>query len=180
MSDVDAAKPISLHLDSVAQGHCGLSVGAGGNAAEAATVCFFENGHMARTELTITGSESALVEVNWTDPTPAICRSHNDHQDATKDGAVAIAALCAPILFGKKVGQQSKKGTGFDYYLESNDGFLFQNAVALEISGILCNRDDIEPRVRQKIRQVQKGGAMLDTRVLVVEFSTPCARTAKP
>lgn len=169
----------AIHLDVLKTGETGLSSGAGHNAAEAAAVCFEENSHSASVKLQIDGKHKGNFIVKWEPVTLGVRNSHNDLQDATKDGAVGMAAACAPYLFAKKILKQSRKKSGFDYYLADQDAFLFQDSIGYEISGILRNDDsEITRRTKQKVDQVRRGNAGLSAHVFVMEFSQPKARTA--
>tara|TARA_A100001391_G_scaffold44099_1_gene25693 strand:+ start:1409 stop:1957 length:549 start_codon:yes stop_codon:yes gene_type:complete len=168
----------SIHLDELLDESTGLSVGAGANAAEAAAVCFEKNGHTGTVQLRIVGTIKVEFEINWALVTSTVRDSHNDLQDATKDGAVGIAAICAGRLYDQKIVKQSWKKSGFDYHLAPRDAFLFQETMGYEISGILQNDDaEINKRVRQKLRQVKRGNSSKDSHVFVMEFSQPKAKT---
>ena len=103
--------------------------------------------------------------------------SWNDPENATEYGAVGIAILIAKKLTGYEIVRQSRKGTGFDYWMgmESEEGFT--NKAGLEISGI--RKGDvrsIKNRLRQKIRQTRRTEkSKLQLFVVVVEFGTPVA-----
>lgn len=167
-----------IHLSELLDESTGLSHGAGSNAAEAAAVCLEENGHRGPICLKIIGKTPSEFSIDWTPVTRSVRDSHNDLQDATKDGAVGIAAICAGRLYGRMIVKQSRKKSGFDYYLAPRGAFLFQETMGYEISGILQN-DDIEigKRVRQKLRQVKNGNSTIDSHIFVVEFSQPKAKT---
>ena len=64
-------------------------------------------------------------------------RTHNDLQDATEAGACGLAILLVQLFVGYTVVERSVKGTGFDYWLGSENDALFQNKARLEASGIL-------------------------------------------
>ncbi|MDZ8138567.1 MAG: hypothetical protein RM049_25205 [Nostoc sp. DedQUE04] len=73
--------------------------------------------------------------------------------------------------------ERSRKGTGFDYWLGSEDeaGELpFQNQVRLEVSGIRKADDNrIRARVKQKIEQTNPSDGEFPAYVIIVEFSRP-------
>lgn len=66
-----------------------------------------------------------------------------------------------------------KKGGGYDYWLGYKEGFLFQERVRLEISGIRKeNRgNSIANRVREKLKQVSISDGVYPACVIVVEFN---------
>lgn len=73
--------------------------------------------------------------------------------------------------------ERSRKDTGFDYWLGSEDtaGDLpFQNKVRLEVSGIRKADDSrIRARVKQKIEQTNPSNGKFPAYIIVVEFSRP-------
>jgi hypothetical protein len=176
--------PIEVSLKDLASGSTGLSAGAGHNAAEAAAVCLDFNDVDESVVIKISGCSKATVQLEWKRPSQNVKDSHGDLQDATKDGAVGLAALCAPILFNRRIVRQSHKGTGFDYYINDPTNLLFQDAWGYEISGCLKEPGStVRSRVQSKKRQVERGrgngNADCDARIFVMEFSAPLAKTAK-
>ncbi|MDZ8054165.1 MAG: hypothetical protein RMX68_017240 [Aulosira sp. ZfuVER01] len=73
--------------------------------------------------------------------------------------------------------ERSRKGTGFDYWLGSEDtaGELpFQNKVRLEVSGIRkADNSRIRARIKQKIEQTNPSDGKFPAYIIVVEFSRP-------
>ncbi|MEH2318575.1 hypothetical protein [Nostoc sp.] len=73
--------------------------------------------------------------------------------------------------------ERSRKGTGFDYWLGSEEeaGELpFQNKVRLEVSGIRKADDSrVRARVKQKIEQTNPSDGTFPAYIIIVEFSRP-------
>ncbi|MGF2035309.1 MAG: hypothetical protein RMZ43_008345 [Nostoc sp. CmiVER01] len=71
--------------------------------------------------------------------------------------------------------ERSRKGTGFDYWLGSEDeaGELpFQNKVRLEVSGLRKADDSrVRARIKQKIEQTNRNDSKFPAYIIIVEFS---------
>lgn len=106
-------------------------------------------------------------------------RAWNDPDLATEWAACGIAFLLVLELLSLNVIRQSRKGTGFDYWLGEpmSDQMLFQEKAQLEVSGIRSAESEsiIQSRVAQKLRQVSQSSSLMPTYIAVVEFSRPMA-----
>lgn len=170
-----------LLLADLRTGMPALTPASGERLAEAASHCLAEQGHVLRIILEVTGehTESFVLERLPTDD--VIRRTYNDLDEATEEGACAIAILLARELTGWSVVRRARRGTGFDYYLGSESALDFQ--ARLEVSGIRQGTpSQIEARVRQKRLQTTQSDANLghlSAYVIVVEFSQPQARVER-
>lgn len=110
-------------------------------------------------------------------------RCWNDLEYTTEQAAYGIAFMIITRLTDFTVIERSRKGTGFDYWLgtENDDSLLpFQNKARLEISGIRAGDEKrINIRLKQKLEQTKPSDGILPAYVVVVEFSKPVAITAK-
>jgi len=180
-------QPAERTLDLVALGEPpgfpALTPAMGATYAEAAGVCFHHGGHDPGVVMDVRGVEECQLPVRWPPVTEQMLRSRNDLQDATRDGAYAVAIGLALELTGLKVVLQAKKGpdSGFDYWLGESEDSLFQGASRLEVSGIL--KDDgyeVKRRLNEKKRQVGKSDHTgLPAFVCVVEFGQPQSHFVK-
>ncbi|BAU14873.1 hypothetical protein LEP3755_54280 [Leptolyngbya sp. NIES-3755] len=89
-----------------------------------------------------------------------------------------VAFLLILQLTDLTVIERSRKGTGFDYWLGSQDSATtlpFERMARLEVSGIRRgNRGQVNTRVKQKIEQTRTSDAQgLPAYIIVVEFSRP-------
>jgi hypothetical protein len=100
---------------------------------------------------------------------------YNDPERATENGAYGIAILVIRDLTGFTVVEQSRKGTGFDYWLGYEEGPMFK--ARLEVSGIRAGDEStISARVQQKVRQTKRSDSLsLPGYIVVIEFSQPRA-----
>lgn len=147
--------------------------------AEAAAVCLESQGHNPGVLLLVRNSNTNNYTVTWHPATSqARDRAWNDEGYATEHGAVGIAVLLAKREVGYDVVEQSRKGTGFDYWLGGNSGApVFQNKARLEISGIRRGDDRaVRARVGEKLRQTDQSAYLsIPAYVIVVEFGRPLA-----
>jgi len=90
---------------------------------------------------------------------------------------MGIAFMLIRQLTQFTVIERSRKGTGFDYWLGSEDeaGELpFQNKVRLEVSGIRKADDSrVRARIKQKIEQTNPSDGEFPAYIIIVEFSRP-------
>ena len=168
-------------------GQPGLTPTAGRHLAEAAAVCLSSQGHQPGTVLMVRGLIEQAPEIIWPEVTPQMARTYNDLQEATEDGACAVAILLMRTFTRLTVILRSRKGTGIDYWLgapiagKTEEPVVFQNTARLEVSGILRGtQQQMAARMRQKRAQVQRSdGTRLPAYTVIVEFSGPHALTER-
>ncbi|MFY7786290.1 MAG: hypothetical protein ACOVQA_00335 [Thermoflexibacteraceae bacterium] len=113
--------------------------------------------------------------------TEQLKKSHKDKEYAVEDGAYCLAMLVIEYLTEFTVAEQATKRTGVDYFLNKKGDNSPNPSAKIEVSGILKGtKQQINQRIRQKVKQVQKGGfPELTAFVIVVEFSTPLIKVKK-
>ena len=149
---------------------------------EASLVCLEHHNHKSGVILKLDGSQAprqspALV---WQAGLPANApQAHADLQDATEDGAVAIAVLLVAKYTDYRVITRAAKGNGFDYYLgkqaaSDSFNFLADATAQLEVSGILEEKGSNTRRRRlaQKRRRLQKYNTPGSSFIIIVAFDT--------
>lgn len=143
---------------------------------EAAAFCLEKNGHISGVKL-VRATPPNSKSIEWSfEVTDQIRRSYNDLQYATEDGAYALAFLTILKETDYTVIMQSRKGTGFDYWLGKKGGVLFQNSARLEVSGIYKGTEsEINSRLKQKLNQTKRSDntVPLPAYAVIVEFSKP-------
>ena len=174
-----------LNLEELLDGMPGLTTEVASGFVQAATVCLESNSHADGVVFNCGGWKRSNYCLHWPKyPDPdQVTRAWGDLQYATEHGAYGVAILLVRQLANKVVWERSAKGTGFDFWLGDADAehppFLFQGTSRLEVSGILNDVNQVAPRVKQKIGQVQQSSALgLDAYVVVVEFGSPQAQVA--
>lgn len=169
--------PETLDLLELDEGRCpALTAHAGGTLREAASVCLESRHHASGVNIAVDGDESRSYSLTWPGVTDQMKRTHNDLQDATRDGACGVAILVTKRITGLTVVEKSRKGTGFDYWLGEDDD-LFQNKARLEVSGIIDAKGKVQPinaRVKRKQKQTTRSDALkVAAYVVIVEFAKP-------
>jgi hypothetical protein len=172
---------IVLALDSLKRGFSHIPSEGGAMMAQAAVVCLDHEAHTSSVRLVVNGTFSATFSLSWTETvTEAKRRFWNDLEEATQQGAYAVAILLLRALTGYTVIERSRKGTGFDWWLGTEDN-LFQGKARLEVSGILRGTTRrINSRIKARMGQTrQSDNLALTAYVVVVEFGTPRAKVVQ-
>ena len=167
----------TINLQELNDGIQELTLAVCGYLAEAASVCLEDQNHGLRTDMIIDGDYSSTANVTRLPVTDLMKRSHNDEHKATENGACGVAILLLKQLTGYTVIDQSRRGTGFDYWLGYKDADPFENAARLEVSGIRNgSKSDLARRMNIKMNQIKKSNRNLPAYVVVVEFGAPISR----
>jgi hypothetical protein len=165
----------------LAAGKLGISARSGAALAESAEFCLHRNHHPGPVRLTLSGDITGLGYLEWDAPEPtSALRTYGDLKRATEDGACAVAIVVVTQTEAFPAVMKASQGTGFDYWLTSNDDTnLF--LARLEVSGILSgSARSIHTREHAKIQQTkQSDETKLPAYAAIVEFSNPEVRTTK-
>lgn len=169
-----------LDLSTLENGFPCVTGAFGRGCAEAAAVCFEDQGHSDTADLDIKGKYRKVFRVTWPRVTEQISRCWNDLEVTTEHGAYGIAFLLIKELTGYTVIERSRKGTGFDYWLGYDSEYPFQNKARLEVSGIRNGPGrEVTARVRAKLGRTNRSNTSLPFFVIIVEFSQPIAQVEK-
>jgi hypothetical protein len=166
-----------LDLNELLTGLPALTPSFGGVMADCCAVCLDFNGHTAGVTMRVDGAFPGHVTVVAPPVTDQIKRTHHDLDRAAENGAYGIAILLIRRHAGFTVIDQSRKGTGFDYWL-GDEGELFQAKARLEASGIVrAGRSSrVTDRVKKKEAQtVVSDHLLIPAYVVVVEFGSPAS-----
>lgn len=174
---------VVLDLQQLEAGIPALTEALGRVHAEAAAVCLENQGHQEPARLHVRKIETPKYDLRWPAITDAMRRAYEDLERATELGAYGVAILLVKDQTRLTAVRQSRKGTGFDYWLGpdgTDDQLVFQDAARLEVSGILSGTDSqFLTRVKQKLKQTQPSDSSgLPAYACVVEFSRPQAEIA--
>lgn len=175
---------VVLDLRDLEKGIPALTEALGRVHAEAAAVCLEDRKHPNSVELIVRRIEDRDHVLQWSGITEQMRRAYNDMERATELGAYGVAILLVRDLTGLTVIRQSRKGTGFDYWLGKDDGanaLVFQDTARLEVSGILSGTESqFTTRLKQKLKQTEASdGTRLPAYAVVVEFGRPQAEVGK-
>jgi hypothetical protein len=153
-------QPPQFLLDTLTGEFPHVPVACGTMLAQAAVLCLDKQGHAPGVVLSVGGSCSAVYTLHWSEEvTESMLRFWNDWDEATEQGACAVALLLVRALTGYTVIERSRKGTGFDGWLGSEDN-LFQAKARLEVSGILRGPPKrVNSRLQAKLKQTMRSDA---------------------
>jgi hypothetical protein len=172
---------MKLSFRKLAEGKLGLSGRSGSALAESAEFCLHYNDHPGLVPITLSGDVRAVGMLEWSAPEPKIAsRTYGDLKRTVEDGACAVAIVVVTQLEGFPAVMKTSQGSGFDYWLTSDDDTnLF--LARLEVSGILKGSvSTIETREQTKIKQTGKSDdTKLTAYTAIVEFGGPEVRTTK-
>jgi hypothetical protein len=175
---------VVLDLQDLDAGMPALTSAMGSVLRESAAICLDFNRHASPVRLHLKKVSNAQVLLSWPSVTAQMKATYNDMQNSTEFGACGIAILVVRKITGLTVIEQSKKGTGFDYWLgadEDDEVLPFANKARLEVSGILSGTpSQFKARIKQKLRQTETSDSSgLTAYAVVVEFSKPLAEIGK-
>ncbi|MBI5676556.1 MAG: hypothetical protein HZC48_12170 [Nitrospirae bacterium] len=168
-----------IELEKLREGMPSVPPEYGACLAQAASVCLEDQGHSIGVEFNVSGDFDEKYTIHWKEPTEQIRRCWNDYEVTTEHGAYGLAFLLVKNLTQFTVIERSRKGTGFDYWLGTEEQ-LFKNKARLEVSGIRCGDERlIKARLKQKINQTKPSDGTLPAFIIVVEFSKPTSAMVK-
>ena len=142
---------------------------------QAASVCLSQH-HNPPIECEIERRGELLPgRLNWDPPTDRARSAWANVDDATRDGAYAVALAAVEAASGLVAIRRAETRTGADYYvvLQDSDQDDFENAYRLEISGVNGGaKQAVRQRLSQKIEQARKGDSDLPALATVVGFKS--------
>lgn len=170
-----------IRLPSLSKRHPGLSPGTADHIATAAAVCLARFHELPPSALKASADgKAATYELVWRYPSTPERASHRNDEDATRDGAYAVAIGVADAHLGMWTIGRAESRTGSDWYLRSKASLErtfdldAEDVVRFEVSGISDDNDArVRERVRRKTDQVRAGQSRHRGIVAVVGFRTP-------
>jgi hypothetical protein len=157
----------------MADRHPALTHFVAGSYIEAARTCL-DRYHSSPKEFTVRndGAES-FTQVEWELTDSEIRSAWANEDDATRDGAYALAIAATELLRGMVAVRRAETRTGADYYISfsgvhSED---LENCFRLEVSGTCSsNKSDINRRLKIKLEQASKGNSNLPAIAAIIGF----------
>lgn len=162
-----------LFLKDLGKGLPGLSSYAGMSKAEACGVCLQEQNHSNGVLYEVTGVFQENFIIEWDKVGhQAFCTWH-DREEATEEGAVALAILVILKCSNYTIIKRSRKKTGVDYWLGNGANMKFE--ARLEISGIREETtSSLNQREKLKIEQTKQSDDLgVPVYIVVVGFKKP-------
>jgi hypothetical protein len=147
--------------------------------ADAAEVCF-EQFHHLRVELSLyeDGIEAGRqFEIMWTEVTDAQRRGHANVLDATEMGAYSVALAVVQKTHAHYAYSRADQGSGADFYIVPFGVDDLEDAIRLEISGVLSgDAPVVNSRLNRKEAQLRAGASNLPGIACVVGFELATVR----
>jgi hypothetical protein len=96
--------------------------------------------------------------------------AYGDLQEATEEGAEAVALMVTRRVLNRIVVQRLPKGTGADYLMRVPEAALDDSYERLECSGIAEGQDSATSRLRSKLDQLARFPSQPPGRAVVTNF----------
>lgn len=112
------------------------------------------------------------LSIRWTRPTEDQLRTHDNDEDAARDGAYATAFLVAPETLGLRVIARRRAKDGADWIAEVIDAAPTRR-VLVEVSGLIEGDETTNPakkRLGVKVKQLRDGKSGWEAIAFVVDF----------
>lgn len=162
-----------LILADLGQGLPGLSTHVGMSKAEACSVCLQEQNHSNGVVHEVKGTFNENFIIEWDRVGQQAFFTWHDPEEATEEGAVALAVLLVLSCTNYTVIRRSRKKTGIDYWLGREADMKLE--ARLEVSGIRNETvSSLNEREKIKIEQTkQSDDSSFPVYIVVVGFKKP-------
>ena len=165
------ANPI-LPLENLADRHIGITPEIASCYLQAASVCL-DRHHSSPIEFSLNAdSQETKTVVVWNPVSDRTKNSWANKDDATRDGAYALALASTELSKGLVAIHRAETRTGADYYIALPEASLddLENWYRLEVSGTHLNETEVKARLREKVEQTKKGESNLPALASVIGF----------
>lgn len=164
-------KPL-LQLNNLADRHVGLTSALAESYFEAARVSL-DRHHKPPQEFTmINGSIEQVALIDWEPPDDRCRGAWANSSDAARDGAYAFAIAAIELVLGLYTVRRAETLSGADYYVAPINQIPedLEDCLRLEVSGTNLDKNEVQRRLRIKVKQVKKGESNLPALAVVVGF----------
>jgi hypothetical protein len=161
-----------IPIDNLDDRHPGLLPSTAANYLDAARVCL-DRHHNSPANFNLSNDgQMTQGQLHWQSTNDRDRNAWANLEDATRDGAYALALATIEYLHGFVAVRRAQSRTGADYYISpiDQDPDDFEQCYRLEVSGTHLNRSAIQQRLRQKIIQTQLGTCPSPAIVAIVGF----------
>jgi hypothetical protein len=161
-----------LSIENLDDRHPGLLPSTAANYLDAARVCL-DRHHTSPTSFNLSNdNQTTETQLNWRSTDDRDRNAWANLEDATRDGAYALALAAIEHLRGFVAIRRAQSRPGSDYYISpiGQDPDDFENCYRLEISGTHLGIAAINQRLREKLIQAQRGDSPLPAIAAVVGF----------
>jgi hypothetical protein len=161
-----------LPLQNMADRHQALTPSLAGSYLEAARVCL-DRHHVSPKEFTLENDRvESIARVEWEVTDSRVQAAWANADDATRDGAYAVAIAATELLRGMVAVHRAETKTGADYYIAPISEELedLENWWRLEVSGTHSDKSAVKRRLLIKLEQARQGKSKLPALAAVVGF----------
>lgn len=163
---------LTLPLENMSDRHKGLTPEVASCYLQAACVCL-DRHHEPPTEFLLNSdSQETLTVVEWKPTDDRTKNAWANKDDATRDGAYAIALASTELSKGLVAIHRAETKTGADYYVAPVDASSddLENWYRLEVSGTDLDESRVKVVLNQKVEQTKKGNSNLPALAAVIGF----------
>ncbi len=167
-----------LPLQDMANRHYALTSELAGSYLQAARVSLDKH-HISPKEFTLENDKAeSVAKVEWDSADNRVKATWANTDDATRDGAYALALAATELLRGMFAIQRAERLTGADYYIapigeDMEDLEDLEDCFRLEVSGTQSDKKyDVKNRLKQKVEQTKQGNSNKPAIAAVVGFRT--------
>ena len=164
--------PPLLPLQHMSNRHQALTPSLAGSYLEAARVCL-DRHHTSPKEFTLEDNKAeSIAKVEWEVADVRVQAAWANTDDATRDGAYAVAIAATELLRGMFAVRRAETRTGADYYVAFANQDLedLENCFRLEVSGTHSDKSEVKKRLRVKLEQAKQGNSNLPALAAVIGF----------
>lgn len=163
---------LTLPLENMSDRHLGLTLEVASCYVQAACVCLDRHHEPPAEFLLNVDSQESLPVVNWSPTDERTKKAWANKDDATRDGAYAIALAATEVAKGLVAIHRAETKTGADYYIARADASPddLENCYRLEVSGTDLDEIQVKARLKAKVEQTKQGNSNLPALATVVGF----------
>lgn len=161
-----------LPLKDMADRHLALTPSLAGCYTEAARVCL-DRHHDSPKEFTLEDeTDESITIVEWEVPDDRIKAAWANTDDATRDGAYALAIAAVELRKDMFAIRRAETRTGADYYIAPANQSLedLEDCFRLEVSGTHSDKTEVKRRLRVKLEQAKNGKSNLPALAAIIGF----------
>jgi hypothetical protein len=156
----------------MAERHQALTPAVASSYLEAARVCL-DRHHSSPKEFILEDNKvESIAKVEWEVADTRVQAAWANVDDATRDGAYALAIAATELLRGMVAVHRAETRTGADYYIASLGEELedLEHWWRLEVPGTHLDKSEVKRRLRVKLEQAKQGKSNLPALAAVIGF----------
>lgn len=168
--------PLILPLQNLAERHPGITPELAACYYQAACICLSQHHISPITFTIVTENASYIALAEWEPPTQRQLAAWANQTDVTELGAYACALAAIELISGLIAVKRAEAATGADYFLAPagqpipTSAAKIKGLLRLEISGTHLGEQEVESRLRRKLRQAEQGQSRVPAMAAVVGF----------